>query len=152
MSLTSLRASGLVHSAYIFVLRPYDPENKLDFQAVLPDGRKVFINHKMMIDFKKLAKEKNVPVEDFPSHETVAFKMGKDSVKQKSKHIPVDDGIIVQKPGFPYSPSEVYHIYNFNDMLNHEVPGLVQAVLNGAEQAGLIEGQGMLFLMNIDLD
>lgn len=75
--------------------------------------------------------------------------MEKDSVGQKTKHIPVEDGKLVQKSGFPYSQSDVVHLFNFNDLANkNEVLGLVKAVLDGAEQAGLNDGQGMLFLLD----
>ena len=82
--------------------RPENPNNKLDFQAELPDGTTIFLDHKEMVDFNRLAKEKGIEVGHFPSHETVAFNMGKDSVEQKGKHIPKDrEGTPICIPGFP---------------------------------------------------
>ena len=41
----------------------------------------------------------------------------------------------------PTSIEEVVHLYNFENILNRtEVPILMQAVLNGAEQAGYTDG------------
>ena len=63
--------------------------------------------------------------------------MGKDSVAQKGKFIGVDRG--------PKSKDDVVHLYNFQNIRNNaEKPLLVQAVLNGAEQAGYMDG--ILFL------
>lgn len=105
---------GELKGLYKSVSRPYDPNNMLDFQAELPNGRKVFVDHKAMRDFKKLAEEKGLEVGHFPSHESVAFNMGIDSVGQKTKHIPRDEtGMLIQQPGFPYAESDVIHLFNF---------------------------------------
>lgn len=88
----------------------------------------IFLDHKRMIDFGKLA-ESGIDTSGFPSHEKVTFDMGKDSVKQKLNYIGFDQG--------PKSKEEVIHIYNFEDIRDRtEVPFLMQAVLNGSEQAG----------------
>ena len=63
--------------------------------------------------------------------------MGKDSVFQKERFIGFNKG--------PESRDDVLHLYNFKNMRNNaEKPFLVQAVLNGAEQAGYTDG--ILFL------
>lgn len=95
--------------------RPDNPNNKLDFQAKLPDGTTIFVDHKEMVDFNRLAEEKGIEVGHFPSHETVAFNMDKDSVEQKGKHIPKDrEGTPICIPGFPCSASDVIHLFNLN--------------------------------------
>ena len=133
--------------------RPDNPNNKLDFQAKLPDGTTVFVDHKQMIDFNRLAEEKGIEVGHFPSHETVAFKMGKDSVEQKGKHIPKHrEGTPICIPGFPCSESDVIHLFNLKHMTDPaEIPGLKQSILNGAEAAGHTGTDGMLFLIDIGL-
>ena len=63
--------------------------------------------------------------------------MGKASVSQKGKYIGLDKG--------PASMGDVIHLYNFENIRNRaETPFLMQAVLNGAEQAGYTGG--ILFL------
>ena len=63
--------------------------------------------------------------------------MGKDSVEQKGRFVGVYQG--------PTSRSDVVHLYNFKKIRNTaEIPLLMQAVLNGAEQAGYTDG--ILFL------
>ena len=59
--------------------------------------------------------------------------MGKDSVDQKRRFIGMDQG--------PASMEEVVHLYNFENIRNRtETPLLMQAVLNGAEQSGYMDG------------
>ena len=59
--------------------------------------------------------------------------MGKNNVDQKGKFIGMDQG--------PTSMGEVVHLYNFENIRNNaEKPLLMQAVLNGAEQAGYTDG------------
>ena len=59
--------------------------------------------------------------------------MGEDSVDQKEKFIDTTQG--------PTSIEEVVHLYNFENIRNRtETPILMQAVLNGAEQAGYMDG------------
>jgi len=117
--------------------RPENPDVDLDFQADLVDsGKTIFIDHKGMIDFRSLL-DKGVDISGFPSHENVAFNMGKDSVEQKGRFVGVYQG--------PTSRSDVVHLYNFKKIRNTaEIPLLMQAVLNGAEQAGYTDG--ILFL------
>lgn len=63
--------------------------------------------------------------------------MGKKSVAQKEKFGGMNQG--------PASLNEVVHIYNFINIRNRdEVPFLMQAVLNGAEQAGY--NGGIIFI------
>lgn len=113
--------------------RPENPDVDLDFQAELVDsGKTVFVDHKGMIDFGSLS-DKGIDISGFPTHESVAFNMGKDSVAQKGRFIGVDPGIT--------SESDVLHLYNFKKIRNtSEIPLLIQAVLNGAEQAGYTDG------------
>ena len=64
----------------------------------------IFIDHKGMIDFGSLADKGNYR-SGFPSHESVAFNMVKDSVNhvdQKGKFIGIDQG--------PASMGEVIHL------------------------------------------
>jgi hypothetical protein len=85
-----------------------------------------------MIDFKSLS-DKGIDISGYPSHESVAFNMGKDSVEQKGKFIGMDQG--------PASMAEVVHLYNFENIRDRsEIPLLIQEVLNGAEQAGYTDG------------
>jgi hypothetical protein len=63
--------------------RPDNPKVDLDFVAEYVDsGETIYIDHKRMIDFKTLL-DQGRQISHFPSHETVAFNMGKDSIKQK---------------------------------------------------------------------
>ena len=85
-----------------------------------------------MIDFGSLS-DKGIDISGFPSHESVTFNMGKDSVDQKGKFIDMDQG--------PTSIEEVVHLYNFENIRNRtEIPILMQAVLNGTKQAGYMDG------------
>jgi hypothetical protein len=110
-----------------------DPKVDLDFVAELTDtGQTIFVDHKGMIDFGSLS-DRGIDTSGFPSHESVAFNMGKDSVDQKGRFVDLDNG--------PSSMTEIVHLYNFQNIRNRsEIPGLMQAVLNGAEQAGYTDG------------
>lgn len=122
-----LEAKGMVDN----LRRPDNPKVDLDFMAER-FGETIFIDHKGMIDFESLS-DKGIDISNFPSHESVAFNMGKDSVDQKGKFIGMDQG--------PASMAEVVHLYNFENIRNRtETPLLMQAVLNGAEQAGYVDG------------
>ena len=95
-------------------------------------GQTIFVDHKGMIDFGSLS-DRGIDTSGFPSHESVAFNMGKDSVEQKERFVGLDKG--------PSSMTEVVHLYNFQNIRNRsEIPILMQAVLNGAEQAGYTNG------------
>jgi len=124
-----LEANGMVNN----LRRPDNPKVDLDFVAErVGSGETIFIDHKGMIDFGSLS-DKGIDISGFPSHESVAFNMGKDSVDQKRKFIGMDQG--------PASMEEVVHLYNFENIRNRtETPLLMQAVLNGAEQAGYMNG------------
>jgi hypothetical protein len=113
--------------------RPENPKVDLDFVAERAgSGETIFIDHKGMIDFGSLS-DKGIDISGFPSHESVAFNMGKDSVNQKEKFIGMDQG--------PASMAKVVHLYNFENIQNrNEIPLIMQAVLNGAEQAGYTDG------------
>lgn len=126
-----------VEGLYSNLQRPNNPKVDLDFQATsLQTGQTIFVGHKGMIDFVSLA-DKGIDTSGFPSHESVAFNMGKDSVDQKKRFIGIDKG--------PKSRNDVLHLYDFKNIKNNaEKPVLVQAVLNGAEQAGYTDG--ILFL------
>lgn len=128
-----LEAKGMVNN----LRRPDNPKVDLDFVAErVGSGKTIFIDHKGMIDFGSLS-DKGIDISGFPSHESVAFNMGKDSVDQKEKFIGMDQD--------PASMEEVVHLYNFENIRNKtEIPLLMQAVLNGAEQVGYIDG--ILFL------
>ena len=124
-----LEANGTVKN----LRRPDNPKVDLDFVAERVGSEEtIFIDHKGMIDFGSLS-DKGVDISGFPSHESVAFNMGKDSVDQKRKFIGMDQG--------PASMEEVVHLYDFRNIRNRtEIPLLTQAVLNGAEQAGYMDG------------
>jgi len=124
-----LEAKGVVKN----LRRPDNPKVDLDFACErVSSGETIFIDHKGMIDFGSLL-DKGIDISGFPSHESVAFNMGKDSVDQKGKFIGMDQG--------PASMEEVVHFYNFENIRNRtEVPLLIQAVLNGAEQVGYMDG------------
>lgn len=118
---------------YINLQRTRNPNVDLDFEAkCIKTGKTIFVDHKGMIDFGSLS-DKGIDISTFPSHETVAFNMGKDSIAQKERFIGLDRG--------PKSKSDVVHVYNFRNIRNNaEKPALIQAVLNGAEQAGYTDG------------
>lgn len=124
-----LEAKGVVNN----LRRPDNPKVDLDFVAErVGSGETIFIDHKRMIDFEILS-DKGIDISGFPSHESVAFNMGKDSVKQKERFIGMDKG--------PASRGEVVHLYNFENIRNRaETSLLMQAVLNGAEQVGYMDG------------
>lgn len=68
-----LEASGIVKN----LRRPDNPEVDLDFVAErVGSGETIFLDHKEMIDFASLA-DKGKDICTFPSHESVAFNMGK---------------------------------------------------------------------------
>ena len=113
------------------VRRPGNRKVDLDFVAEL-SGKSIFVDHKGMIDFESLS-DQGRDVSTFPSHESVAFNMGNNSVKQKRRYIGLDQ--------VPASMGEVVHLYNFAKIRNRsETPLLMQAVLKGAEKAGYTEG------------
>lgn len=112
------------------------PENRkvdLDFMAErVGSGKTIFVDHKGMIDFGSLL-DKGIDISGFPSHETVVFRMGRDSVEQKQDFIGLDKG--------PASMEEVVHLYDFEKIRSTaEKPLRMQAVLNGAEQVGYTDG------------
>nr|WPV76403.1 hypothetical protein [Naviculales sp.] len=83
-----LEANGTVNN----LCRPDNPKVDLDFVAErVGSGETIFIDHKGMIDFGSLS-DKGIDISGFPSHESVAFNMGKDSVDQKGKFIGMDQG------------------------------------------------------------
>ena len=85
-----------------------------------------------MSDFGSLS-DKGIDISGFPSHQSVGFNMGKDSVDQKRKFIGINQGSA--------SMGKVVHLYNFENIRNRaETPLLMQVVLNGAEQAGYMDG------------
>lgn len=89
-----------------------------------------------MIDYGSLA-EKGIDISRLQSHKEVAFNMGKNSVKQKSLSIGINDG--------PKCMEDVIHLYNFEKIRDRtEIPGLVEQVRNGAEEKGYTDG--MIFL------
>ena len=75
---------------------------ELGFQAELPNGKPIFVDHKGMIDFDILSKEKGIERSRLPSHESVAFNMGRDAIGQKGRHLRNDE--------LPTSRSDVLHL------------------------------------------
>jgi hypothetical protein len=124
---------GEVEGLYSNLRRTRNTKVDLDFEATsVKTGKTIFVDHKRMIDFGSLP-DIGIDTSSFPSHESVAFNMGKDSVAQKERFVGLDKG--------PKSRSDVLHLYNFQNIQNKaEIPFLVQAVLNGAEQAGYTNG------------
>ena len=60
--------------------RPDNPKVDLDSVAErVGSGETIFIDHKRMIDFGSLS-DKGIDISGFPSHKSVTFNMGKDSV------------------------------------------------------------------------
>ena len=116
--------------------RPDNPKVNLDFVVERIDSEEtIFIDHKGMIDFGGLL-SKGINVLSFPSHESVAFNMGKDSGDQRRKFIGMDQG--------PVFMEEVVHLYNFENIRNRtETLFLMQAVLNKAEQ--VCDRDGIIF-------
>ena len=109
--------------------RPANPDVRLDFEATdIKTGNRIFVDHKGMIDFQSLA-DQGKDISRFPSHETVAYRMGQDIPSQKERFIGLPQG--------PKSANEVLHLVNLDKIRNSlEKPSLVSAVLNGAEDAG----------------
>jgi len=114
---------------YRNVRRPANPDVRLDFEATdIKTGNRIFVDHKGMIDFQSLA-DQGKDISRFPSHETVAYRMGQDIPSQKERFTGIPQG--------PKSANEVLHLVNFDKIRNSlEKPSLVSAVLNGAEDAG----------------
>ena len=114
---------------YTNLRRVENPNVDLDFQIDSKDGYR-FLDPKTMIDFNSL-KEQGKDITYFPSHEQVAYNMGAEIPKQKRRFL--------NKPGgpSPQSPDEVLHLINFDKIRNpSEKPGLINAVLQGAEDNG----------------
>jgi len=109
--------------------RPTNPDVRLDFQATdIQTGNRIFVDIKTMIYFQSLV-DQGINISGFPSHETVAYNMGKKIPEQKERFI--------GRPQGPKSASEVLHVVNFDQIRNPlEKPYLVSAVLNGAKDAG----------------
>jgi hypothetical protein len=123
----SLQGEG--QKMYKNLSRPANPDVRLDFEATdIKTGKRIFVDHKGMIDFQSLA-DQGKDISRFPSHETVAYRMGQDIPSQKERFIGLPQG--------PKSANEVLHLVNFDKIRNSlEKPSLVSAVLNGAEDAG----------------
>lgn len=90
------------------------------------------VDHKGMIDFASL-EEKEIDISGFPSHATVTHNMGHSSPDQKKRFVCLPQGLKSLNDGL--------HLYNFDNIRNPiEKPALVEAVSNGAEDAGCTEG------------
>lgn len=122
-----LQAEGL--KMYKNLSRPSNPDVKLDFEANdIKTGRRIFVDHKGMIDFRSLT-DQGKDISSFPSHETVAYRIGRGIPGQKERFIGLPQG--------PESVDEVLHLVDFDRIRDpREKPSLVSAVLNGAEDAG----------------
>ena len=114
-----------------------DPNVDLDGKAKV-NGKTVWCDIKAMIDFKSL-KDKGIDISHYPPLEQVAFKMGKDSVGQKYRFLNANG---------PVSASDVIHICSFKNIQDIEkIPALIEAVLNGAEAAGMSNpDSGFIFI------
>jgi len=99
---------GEVEGLYSNLRRTRNPKVDLDFEATtVKTGKTIFVDHKGMIDFGSLS-DIGIDTSGFPSHESVAFNMGKDSVDQKGRFVGLDKG--------PKSRSDVLHLYNFQNI------------------------------------
>ena len=79
-----------------------------------------------------LAKD-GIDISRIPDDETIAFRMGKNSVNQKRRFF--------NKNEVPTCMEDVVHVYNFEKIQDKtETPVLIQAVLNGAQQNGYTDG------------
>nr|WPV76532.1 hypothetical protein [Naviculales sp.] len=98
--------------------RPANSDVRLDFEATyIKTGNRIFVDHKGMIDFQSLA-DQGKDISRFPSHETVAYRMGQDIPSQKERFIGLPQG--------PKSAKEVLHLVNFDKIRNSlEKPSLV---------------------------
>jgi len=133
-----LEAQGLISN-----LRRIKSSNaELDFKCELVKTQKtIFLDHKGMIDFNQLAIGKNADVSNFPTHESVAFNMGKSSIAQKERFLSFENG--------PNSTLEVFHVYNFDKMLNSiEKPYLVKAVMDEIDMMGGDQYKGFFINFN----
>lgn len=124
------------------VERVDNPDVKLDFQAQKKDpqtGRRVYYDAKAMIDFQSL-EERGIDISNFPSLEDVAYKMGADSVEQKSRFL--------EKMNPIGQPSDVIHVCSFKNIRDvNRIPALIEAVLEGAKAEGMANPEtGFLFL------
>ena len=91
--------------------RPDNSKVDLDFVAErVTSGETIFIDYKGMIDFGSLS-DKGMNISDFPSHESVGFNMGKNSVDQKFIDMDQD----------PASMEEVVHLYNYIILKTYEI-------------------------------
>jgi len=108
---------------------PANPDVRLDFEAIdIKTGNPIFVDHKSMIDFQSLV-DQGKDISRFPSHKTVAYRMGQDIPSQKERFIGLTQG--------PKSANEVLHLVNFDKIRNSlEKPSLIRTVLNGAKDAG----------------
>jgi len=111
-----------------------NPRVDLDFVVERSaTGETMFIDHKKMVDRNIFAAENGVDVSGRDDHEAVAFRLGKDSVKQKSRFLSLDDGIRCAE--------EVIHFFNLENISNKSealIP--VQASFNRMERMGCEEG------------
>lgn len=125
-----LQAEG--EKLFKFARRPSHPAMKLDFEAIdYKTGKKVFVDHKTIIDFQTL-KNQGRDISRYPTHEQVAYNIGKSIPIQKKRYIGVETG--------PTSMDQIVHLVNLENMKPSEKPSLISAVLQGAEDAGSSEG------------
>ena len=86
----SLQGEG--QKMYKNLRRPANPDVRLDFEAIdIKTGNPIFVDHKGMIDFQSLA-DQGKNISRFPSHETVAYRMGQDIPSQKKRFIALPKG------------------------------------------------------------
>lgn len=120
------------------IRRPSNPDVRLDFEANdIITGKRIFVDHKSMIDFNVFAAETGKNINKFPTHKKVAYDMGAKIAKQKETFLGYVDG--------PKSKNDVWHLVDFERMGNPlEKPLLIEYVLQGAERAGC--GENIFFL------
>lgn len=130
-----LQGEGL--NLYKDLERINDPKIRADFKAKdAKTGKHILVEMKGQIDFKSL-EEQGKDISYFPSHEQVAYNIGKSIPEQKKNYVGQPNGV--------ESTEEVLHVVNFDRIRDpQEKPALVSAVLNGAEDAG--GGENIVFL------
>jgi len=67
------------------------------------------VDHKGLIDFQSLV-DKNIDIEGFPSHEKLAYSMGRTIPRQKTRFLNLPQG--------PKSPDDVLHLVNVVNIRN----------------------------------
>ena len=94
--------------------RSDNPKVDLNFAAERVGlGKTIFIDDKRIINLRGLS-DKGIDISSFPSHESVALNIGKDSIDQKERFIGMNQYLT--------SMYEALHLYNFENIRNSTEP------------------------------